>query len=140
MNVIEERIRAAARAAADTVAPDSVPPLELPAPRPRRLGRWLRAARSPGATRTPWAARLTPWAAALAVIAIVITTVTLSPPAHQGGLGHPTATASRPDVPLGPPVSTDVRSVYPKLLGQVVERSPEAREGPVAAVVGEADA
>lgn len=110
MNVIEERIRAAARAAADTVAPDSVPPLELPAPRPRRLGRWLQAARSPGAAWPPWAAQLTPWAAALAVIAIVITTVTLSPPAHQGGLGHATATASRPDVPLGPPVSTYVRS------------------------------
>jgi len=110
MNVIEERIRAAAQAAADTVAPDSVPPLELPAPRPRRLGRWLRAARSPGTTWTPWAARLTPWAAALAVIAIVITMVTLSPPAHQGGLGRATSTASRPDVPLGPPVSTYVRS------------------------------
>src|SRR6185437_4854603 len=48
--------------------------------------------------------------AALGVIAIVITTVTLSPPAHQGDLGNPTATASRPDVSLGPPVSTFVRS------------------------------
>ena len=36
MNLIEDRIRAAARAAAETVAPDSVPPLELPTARPRR--------------------------------------------------------------------------------------------------------
>ena len=45
MNLIEERIRAAARAAAETVAPDSVPPLELPAARPRAAtaggARWL---------------------------------------------------------------------------------------------------
>ena len=45
MNTIEERIRAAARAAADTVEPDSVPPLGLPAARPRRFGQWLRSAR-----------------------------------------------------------------------------------------------
>ena len=36
MNTIEERIRAAARAAADTVPPDSVPPLRLPAGSPSR--------------------------------------------------------------------------------------------------------
>ena len=60
MNVIEERIRAAARAAADTVAPDSVPPLELPAARVRRLGRQRRHGRSAGAAWTLWAARLAP--------------------------------------------------------------------------------
>ena len=55
MNLIEDRIRAAARAAAETVAPDSVPPLELPTARPRRFGRRPRGVRSPGATWTPWA-------------------------------------------------------------------------------------
>ena len=38
MNLIEDRIRAAARAAAETVAPYSVPPLELPAEHPRGYG------------------------------------------------------------------------------------------------------
>ena len=38
MNLIEDRIRAAARAAAETVAPDSVPSLELPAEHPRGYG------------------------------------------------------------------------------------------------------
>ena len=106
MNMIEERIRAAARAAAETVAPDSVPPLELPAA-PRR--RWLRGGRTAGATRTPWAVRLAPVAAALAVIAIVITMVTVRHTENR-----PSATGSSlvapPGVPAGPPVSSYVRS------------------------------
>ena len=106
MNLIEDRIRAAARAAAETVAPDSVPPLELPAA-PRR--RWLRGGRTAGATRTPWAVRLAPVAAALAVIAIVITMVTVR---HTES--RPSATGSSlvapPGVPAGPPVSSYVRS------------------------------
>jgi len=111
VNVIEERIRAATRAAADTVAPDSVPPLELPAPRPRHLGRWLRAARSPGATWTPWAARLTPWAAALAVLAIVIVMVSVSHPARYGtSSGSSASVAAPPGVPAGPPASSYVTS------------------------------
>jgi len=109
MNLIEERIRAAARAAADTVTPDSVPPLELPAARARRLGRRHRNGRSPDATWSLWAARLAPLAAALAVAAILIAVVNLSPPAYQGGPAPVTGTA-KPDVPLGPPVSTYVRS------------------------------
>ncbi len=72
MNLIEERIRAAACAAADTVTPDSVPPLELPAARARRLGLRRGNGRSPGATWTRWAARLAPLAAALAVSGILI--------------------------------------------------------------------
>jgi hypothetical protein len=106
MNTIEERIRAAARAAADTVEPDSVPPLGLPAA-PRR--RWLRGGRSAGAIRTPWAVRLAPVAAALAVIAIVITMVTVRHTENR-----PSATGSSlvapPGVPAGPPVSSYVRS------------------------------
>ncbi|HMI25278.1 MAG TPA: hypothetical protein VK594_12395, partial [Streptosporangiaceae bacterium] len=83
------------------------PPLELPTARPRRFGR---GARSPHSWWSTWTPRLAPLAAALAVIAIVITTVTLSPPPHQGGPDLVTGTAARPDVPLGPPVSTYVRS------------------------------
>lgn len=110
MNLIEERIRAAARAAADTVAPQSVPPLELPAARPRRFGRGRQGTRSPRVSWTPWLARLTPVAAALAVAAILITIVQVSPPAYQGGPDSVTSTAARPDIPLGPPASAYVRS------------------------------
>jgi hypothetical protein len=109
MNLIEDRIRAAARAAAETVAPDSVPPLELPAARTRRFGRRRRGARSPHATWSTWVARLTPVAAALAVIAIVVTMVTVRhtenrPPATGSSLVAP------PGVPAGPSVSSYVRS------------------------------
>jgi hypothetical protein len=110
MNLIEDRIRAAARAAAETVAPDSVPPLELPAARTRRFGRGRRGVRSPGVAWTRWAARLAPLAAALAVSGILIAVVTLSPPAYQGGPEYVPATTARPDVPAGPPVSAYVRS------------------------------
>jgi hypothetical protein len=110
MNLIEDRIRAAAQAAAETVAPDSVPPLGLPAARTRRLGRRRGNGRSPGAAWTLWAARLAPLAAALAVSGILIAVVTLSPPAYQGGPAYVPATTARPDVPAGPPVSTYVSS------------------------------
>jgi hypothetical protein len=109
MNLIEDRIRAAARAAAETVAPDSVPPLQLPAARPRRFGQWLRSARSPGARWTPWAARLTPVAAALAVIAIVITMVTVRHTENRPSVTGSSLVAP-PGVPAGPPVSSYVRS------------------------------
>ena len=103
MNLIEERIRAAARATADTVTPDSVPPLELPAARSRHRGRWHRNGRSPGAAWTVWAAWLAPVATALAVSAIIITIVTLSPPAYQGGPAYgPGATVQpTPTTPSG---------------------------------------
>ena len=108
MNLIEDRIRAAARAAAETVAPDSVPPLELPAAR-RRFGRRRRGVRSPHATWSTWAPRLAPLAAALAVIALVITLVNVRhtenrPPATGSSLVAP------PGVPAGPPVISYVRS------------------------------
>jgi len=110
MNLIEERIRAAARAAADTVTPGSVPPLELPMPRPHRGSRWRPNGRSPGATWNRWAARLAPVAAALAVSAILITVVIMSPAGHQGGLGYDPGTPVRPAIPAGPPASAYVRS------------------------------
>jgi hypothetical protein len=111
MNLIEDRIRAAARAAADAVAPDSVPPLELPAARPRRFGRRRRGARTPDTAWSTWGPRLAPWAAAAAIIALVITLVNVGPPPTQGGLGIAMGSAAGPPgIPAGPPVSSYVRS------------------------------
>ena len=52
MNVIEERIRAAVQAAGNTVSPESVPPLELPAEYPRADG-WRRCWLVPWPRRRP---------------------------------------------------------------------------------------
>lgn len=67
MNTTEDRIRAAARAAADTVPPDGVPPLRLPARPPRRAWSFGSA----------WTRRLAPAAAAVAVVVIVLVAVTV---------------------------------------------------------------
>ena len=73
MNTIEDRIRAAARAAADTVAPDSVPPLRLPARRARRSWSFGSA----------WTRRLAPAMAAVAVAVVAIVGVTVSRAVHD---------------------------------------------------------
>src|SRR5579872_1674307 len=65
MTTIEDRLRAAATAAGQTVAPGSAPPLRLPAEPGRRRGPGRRAGR-PG-----WKRRMAPLAAAAAVIAVV---------------------------------------------------------------------
>jgi hypothetical protein len=79
MNTTEDRLRRATRAAADTVAPGSAPPLRLPgrrlgtAGRPRRYGG--RPGR-PGTSRRPgqggWPRWVTPLAAAAAAAAAVV--------------------------------------------------------------------
>jgi hypothetical protein len=69
MNSIEDRIRAAAQAAADTVPPDSVPPLRLPPAGRRR--HW----RSSGA--------VAPLAAAVAVVVVVIAMVGIGRAVHN---------------------------------------------------------
>ena len=104
MNTIEDRIRAAARAAADTVPPDSVPPLRLPAGRPSRFRRGHRDS-PPGAA---WARRLAPAAAALAVVAVAIAVVTISRNRPQATTS--TGTAAPGGVTPGPPISTYVGS------------------------------
>lgn len=104
MNTIEERIRAAARAAADTVPPDSVPPLRLPAARLSRFRRGRRDPR-PGAV---WVRRLAPVAAALAVVAVAVSVVTISRSSHAPVTS--TGTAAPGGVRPGPPISTYVRS------------------------------
>jgi len=65
MTAIEDRLRAAATAAADTVAPGSAPPLRLPREPGRRRGPGRRGGRE------KWTRRIAPLAAAAAVIAVV---------------------------------------------------------------------
>jgi hypothetical protein len=122
MNLIEDRIRAAARAAADTVTPDSVPPLELPPPRPDRHDRWFRWNRRAG---TSWAIRLAPAAAALAVLVIAIAMVSVSHPDRYGTSsgGSSASVAGPPGVPAGPPVETYLSSgQVPRYYVQVTPR------------------
>jgi hypothetical protein len=94
MSMIEDRLREAALAAADTVPADSAPPLRLDAVARRRPGgyRW------PGRSRT--ARLVTPLAAAASVIAVIATAVSLGggrqPDRHQPSL------ASRQFNPLVP--------------------------------------
>lgn len=85
MNTIEDRLRAATKAAADTVAPGSAPPLKLPE-EPGGFG-WLR-----GGPRRPagWPGWLAPAAAAAAVAAVVVASQVIS-----GAFdGHQQATTS----------------------------------------------
>ena len=84
MNTLEDRIRAATQAMAGTVAPDSPPPLRLPAD-PGRRG-------APGRARR-WAHGLTPAAAALAVAAVVLGSLALQ---HGGQNGLPVSPGPLP--------------------------------------------
>jgi hypothetical protein len=98
---IEDRIRAAARAAADTVTPDSVPPLRLPSDRPSRARRRSRAFAS------AWGRWLAPMAAAAAVVAVAVAMVTVGRTVADR-TGGP-APSSRPGpVRSGPPPSSYV--------------------------------
>ena len=81
----EERLRAAARAAADTVAPGSAPPLRLPDGPAVAPGRGRRN------DRRRWLQAMTPLAAAAAVAAVVIASLTLTRGVHtsSGGAQSP---------------------------------------------------
>jgi hypothetical protein len=71
VTTIEDRLRAATRAAAQTVAPDSAPPLHLPGhPSRRPAGRWRPGRR--------WSGWLAPLAAAAAVTAVVAGSLAIS--------------------------------------------------------------
>jgi hypothetical protein len=94
VNATEDRLRAAGRAVAVTVPPDSVPSLRLPAPAPpeadlRGLGRRWPRGRRPG-----W---LAPLAAAAAVVAVIALSVAV---ARGQSSGAPAGTAAGP---LGTP-------------------------------------
>ena len=73
MTTLEDRLRAATQAAAQTVAPDSIPPLRLP-DQPSRgpAARWRRK----GGRR--WAGWLVPLAAAIAVITVILGSLAIS--------------------------------------------------------------
>ena len=100
---IEDRIRAATRAAADTVAPNSVPPLRLPADR-------LLRARS-GSLASLWGRWLAPMAAAAAVVALAVAMVTVGRTANRTPVGSGGVPSARPGpVRMGPPISSYVAS------------------------------
>ena len=100
---IEDRIRAATRAAADTVAPNSVPPLRLPADR-------LFRARS-GSLASVWGRWLAPMAAAAAVVAVAVAMVTVGRTVNRAPVGSGGVPSARPGpVRMGPPISSYVAS------------------------------
>src|ERR1700729_3553703 len=78
MTTIEDRLRAAATAAASTVAPGSAPPLHLPREPGRRSGPGRRGGRE------KWTRRMAPLAAAAAVIAVVVASLAVA----GGAPGH----------------------------------------------------
>ncbi len=115
---IEARVRGATRAAADTVAPDSVPPLRLSSERPfrsrlgSRFGSRLRSREGSRALVWVWARRLAPLAAAVAVVAVAVTMVMVGRTVGHGTGGTAAASASARPGPVrtGPAVSSYVAS------------------------------
>jgi hypothetical protein len=103
MNTIEDRIRAAAHAAADTVPPDDLPPLRLPAERTRPG--WSRAGWS-----WSWPGWLTPLAAAVTVVAVVAAVVGIGRAMHEQAAGPSAGTSAPGGMTAGPPVSSYVAS------------------------------
>jgi len=104
---IEDRVRAATQAQASTVAPDSVPPLRLPAELSFRGRR--------GPRGSMWARWLAPAAAAAAVVALAVVMVTVGRTVnHRPGRAAPASSSSLPARPgpvrTGPPVSSYVAS------------------------------
>jgi hypothetical protein len=99
MNTLEDRLRAAARAAADTVADGSAPPLWLP-PESRRPG-W----RGRGSVRHSW---IVPLAAAAAVIVVVTASIL----AARAALPGQTLPATGPPLAAPLPLSADGLPAY----------------------------
>jgi hypothetical protein len=105
MNTIEDRLRAATRAAADTVAPDSAPPLRLPRRPARRLS-------FPGRRLwRNWPAATAPLAAAAAVVAVVAASVVITGGMHgspAGTRGHHPGTRTSTGQKVSPVVRLSV--------------------------------
>jgi hypothetical protein len=120
MTTIEDRLRAATRAAADTVAPGSAPPLRLP---DREQHRGL--ARRPG-TGHRWTGWTAPLAAAVAVTAVIVGVLVIARlthlPQHRTG-------------PAGPagPVTVPLRRAPSILVGAVPPYAVGLAPGPLAA-------
>ena len=109
---IEDRVRAATRAAADTVAPDSVPPLPLSPERSfqSRFRSRFRSREGSRALASVWARRLAPLAAAVAVVAVAIAMVMVGRTVDHGTGG--TAAASSASVRPGPVKTGPALSSY----------------------------
>jgi hypothetical protein len=104
MNTLEDRVRAATRAAASTVPPDGVPPLRLPPAEPaggRRWSSWFGSS---------WAHRLAPVGAALAVIAVAVIVVVVGRTAREPTSGPGSVVSTPGPMTAGPPVSSYVAS------------------------------
>lgn len=101
---IEERVRAATRAAGDTVAPDSVPPLRLRSKRPFRFRSGSRSLAS------VWTRRLAPLAAAVAVIAVAVAVVTVGHAVNHHSGGTAASSVAPGPVKIGPPLSSYIAS------------------------------
>jgi hypothetical protein len=98
---IEDRVRAATRAAAETVAPGSIPPLRLPSDRPFRARSFA----------SGWGRWLAPVAAAAAVVAVVVAMVTVGRTVDHAPGGPEAVPSARPGpVRTGPPISSYVAS------------------------------
>lgn len=104
MNTLEDRVRAATRAAADTVPPDGVPPLWLPPANPAG------GSRRPSWFGPPWARRLAPLAAALAVVAVAVAMVLVGRAAQEPASGPGSGITPPGPMTAGPPVSSYVTS------------------------------
>jgi hypothetical protein len=109
MNTTEDRLRRATRAAADTVAPGSAPPLHLPSRPDRRRGIPGRPRRyggrrgQPGVSRPPgrgggWPGWATPLAAAAVAAAVVVASAAIGGivRATQGAQGSQVSLSSAP--------------------------------------------
>ena len=142
MNTIEGRIRAAAHAAANTVPPDGVPPLQLPGqvvPVRRRGGWAVLAGRGPasrglagwvagGGQRARWVA---PVAAAVAVVVVVVAASVI---AGRGMAGAPAAV--RGSTAGSTSVAELVKSgQIPPYYLDVTGSGPESLDGPSYVVV-----
>jgi hypothetical protein len=109
MNSLEDRIRAAAKAAGDTVRPDSVPPLKL------RTDHMTSAHLATGASR--WPRLLAPVAAAVAVVAVVAGAVLASGAVHNGtaaGNGGTGAAQPAPSSVSTGPAADSARAGVPR--------------------------
>jgi hypothetical protein len=102
VNTIEDRLRAAAEAAAGTVADGSAPPLRLPERRALR-GRVLRGR----ARRRGWPGWAPPLAAAAAVLAVVAGSLALGGALSSGGSPAPGRHRTGPAAPAARPSSVD---------------------------------
>jgi hypothetical protein len=102
VNTIEDRLRAAAKAAAGTVADGSAPPLRLPERRALR-GRALRG-RAPRRGWPGWAA---PLAAAAAVLAVVAGSLAVGGVLSPGGSPAPGRHRVSPAAPTARPSTVD---------------------------------